>query len=83
MKQDLDISNIESKPKRDRIRVERKGYNELVAEKERLQAENEELQDALDSLTTKNIGLILIASILGTATALFTFAVLSGILIKA
>lgn len=41
MKQDLDISNVEGKPKRDRIRIERKKYDELVAERDRLKAEVE------------------------------------------
>lgn len=42
-----DISNIESKPtapKRDRIRIERKKYDELVSERGRLKAEVERLK---------------------------------------
>ena len=40
MKQDLDISNIQ--PKRDRIRIERKKYDELVAERDRYRSLNNE-----------------------------------------
>lgn len=55
MAQDLDISNIQ--PKRDRIRIERKKYDELVAERNRLKAENMGLKELLSKNNSDKIEL--------------------------